>query len=241
MHNPLQQFDINSIGRTIEIAGIDLSFNTSALFVSISAIVVIILLIIGIKKTILVPNKIQMLIEILYDFVYNMSVDNMGALGKKLAPFMLTLFLLFLTGNLIGLLPFSFAFNSHIAITGAMAIIILLMGIAYGFYKHKLRFLLVFVPPDVPIILAPFLVPSEIISFFAKIFSMAVRLFANIMSGHLVLFVIASFVFSLGVFGILPVGFLVLLTGFEIFIAVLHAYIFTVLSCIFIGEIANLH
>lgn len=241
MHNPLEQFNVNTIGQKIEILGINLSFNTSALFVGISAIAVILLLLLGLKKTSLVPNTTQIIVESIYKFVYNITIENIGVAGKKFVPFMLTLFLLFLFGNLIGLLPFSFAFNSHFAITSFMAVMVLIIGILYGLYKHKLKFFLIFIPPDIPIYLAPFLIPSEIISFFSKIFSMAVRLFANIMSGHLMLFVISSFIFGLGVFGVLPFGFLVLLNGFEIFIAILHAYIFTVLSCIFIGEIVNLH
>lgn len=241
MHNPLEQFSINVIGQPIEILGVNLSFNTSALFVGLSAIAVTLVLLLGLKKISVVPNKAQIIVESLYNFVYNITVENIGIPGKKFVPFMLTLFLLFLFGNLIGLLPFSFAFNSHFAITSFMSIVVLIVGIVYGLYKHKLRFFTIFIPPDIPIYLAPFLIPSEIISFFSKIFSMAVRLFANIMSGHLMLFVISSFIFGLGIFGILPFSFLVLLNGFEIFIAVLHAYIFTVLSCIFIGEIVNLH
>lgn len=241
MHNPLEQFEITTISKPINIAGLNLSFTNSALFIAIAAVLVLLTFYISLRKTKIVPNKMQMLGEFLYDFVYSMSIEHMGEVGKKLFPFMFTMFLLFLFGNLLGLVPFSFAFNSHIAITGAMGLVVLTMGMGYGLYKHKLRFFTIFYPPDIPIYLAPLIIPTEIISFFSKIFSMSVRLFANIMAGHLVLFVIASFVFSLGYFGFIPVAFLTLLTGFEIFIAVLHAYIFTVLSCVFIGEIVNLH
>ncbi|MGV3279173.1 F0F1 ATP synthase subunit A [Rickettsiales bacterium LUAb2] len=241
MHNPLEQFKVYDIGSPITVGNVNLSFNNSALFVLLSALLVIITFLITLKKNSIIPTKKQIIAEFCYDFVYNMSVEHMGEFGKKMFPFMFTLFLLFLFGNLLGLIPLGFAFNSHLIITGTMGIIVLIIGVTYGLIKHKLRFFLIFYPPDVPVYLAPLIIPTEIISFFSKIFSMSVRIFANIMAGHLVLFVIASFVFSLGIFGIIPIGVVTLLTGFEIFIAVLHAYIFTVLSCVFIGEIVNLH
>ncbi len=234
--SPIDQFKIKIIGSDIAISGINVSFTNAALFMSITALLVIIFFYFLLKKTQIVPNKMQMIAELSYDFVQGIAKDNLGDGGKKFFPLVYSIFMFFLFGNLIGLIPFSFAFTSHIAVTMTIALLIFTLTTFYGFYKHGFGFLNLFIPKGIPIILMPLLCIIEVISYMAKALSMGIRLFANIMSGHIIIEIITGFVIAMGIFGIIPLAFTSVLFILEFAIACLQAYILTILACLFIQQ-----
>tara|TARA_A100001015_G_C14883325_1_gene669346 strand:+ start:26 stop:673 length:648 start_codon:yes stop_codon:yes gene_type:complete len=213
----------------------------------LSLLTVILFLYLGIKKAHIIPGKIQSLVELSYEFISGMINDNIGKEGIKYMPFVFTLFFFILIGNLIGMLPFSFTWTSHIIVTFAISFFIFLAVTLIAIYKHGiLKFLAFFAPPGVPKLMLILLIPIEIISYISRPISLSVRLFANMMAGHTLLKVIGGFVFVLGantflIGGILPVAFLVALTGLEIVIAFLQAYVFAILTCLYINDAIHLH
>ncbi len=246
MASPLAQFEIKEIF-PLEFAGFNLSFTNSALTMLLSMAVILTTLYIGLKKTTIIPNKVQSIIELSYEFIGGMINDNIGDEGKKYLPFVFTLFFFILIGNLIGMLPFSFTWTSHIIVTFAISFFIFLAVTLIAIYKHGLiKFLCFFAPSGVPKPMLLLLVPIEIISYISRPISLSVRLFANMMAGHTLLKVIGGFVFVLGantfiIGGILPLAFLVALTGLEIVIAFLQAYVFAILTCLYINDAIHLH
>jgi len=167
--------------------------------------------------------------------------DTVGAEGRPYFPFIFSIFMFILFGNIFGMVPYSFTFTSHIIVTFALASFIFVGVTLLGIYKHKLHFLSFFLPPGVPMWMAPLLIPIEIISYLSRPVSLSVRLFANMMAGHLLLKVFASFIIPLGVLGIMPLAFLVALTGLEVVIAFLQAFIFTILTCLYVSDAIHLH
>jgi F-type H+-transporting ATPase subunit a len=234
--SPIDQFKIKIIGSDISISGVNLSFTNAALFMSITALLVIIFFYFLLKKTQIVPNKMQMIAELSYDFVQGIAKDNLGDGGKKFFPFIYSIFMFFLFGNLIGLIPFSFAFTSHIAITVTIALLIFTVTTVYGFYKHGLSFFNLFVPSGIPIFLIPLMFVIEIISYIAKALSMGIRLFANVMSAHIIMEIITGFIIAMGIFGIIPLAFTSVLFVLEFAVSCLQAYILTILACLFIQQ-----
>ena len=176
-----------------------------------------------------------------YEFIANMLRDTVGQEGRKYFPFVFTVFMFVLFGNLLGMVPYSFTFTSHIVVTFALAFIIFVGVTILGFVKHGFHFFSFFVPPGTPLPMYPLLIPIEVISYLSRPISLSVRLFANMLAGHTLLKVIAGFVWALGVFGILPLAFVVALTGLEILIACLQAYVFTILTCLYINDALHLH
>ena len=246
MASPLAQFEIKTI-IPINILNYDVSFTNSSLTMILSLLTIISFLYLGIKKAHIIPNKIQSLVELSYEFIAGMVNDNIGKEGIKYMPFVFTLFFFILIGNLIGMLPFSFTWTSHIIVTFAISFFIFLGVTGIAIYKHGiLKFLAFFAPAGVPKLMLILLIPIEIISYISRPISLSVRLFANMMAGHTLLKVIGGFVFVLGantllVGGILPVAFLVALTGLEIVIAFLQAYVFAILTCLYINDAIHLH
>tara|TARA_Y100000994_G_scaffold136399_1_gene111726 strand:+ start:34 stop:570 length:537 start_codon:yes stop_codon:yes gene_type:complete len=176
-----------------------------------------------------------------YEFIANMIRENVGAEGRKYFPFIFTLFMFILMGNLLGMIPYSYTFTSQIIVTFAIAITIFLGVTIIGIFLHGFHFFSLFVPPGMPIVLAPLLIPIEVISYFVRPVSLSVRLFANMMAGHTMMKVFAGFTAALGILGIAPILLLVALTGFEIMVAVLQAYVFTVLTCLYLNDAIHLH
>ena len=246
MASPLAQFEIKTI-IPINILNYDVSFTNSSLTMILSLLTIISFLYLGIKKGHIIPNKIQSLVELSYEFIAGMVNDNIGKEGIKYMPFVFTLFFFILIGNLIGMLPFSFTWTSHIIVTFAISFFIFLGVTGIAIYKHGiLKFLAFFAPAGVPKLMLILLIPIEIISYISRPISLSVRLFANMMAGHTLLKVIGGFVFVLGantflIGGILPVAFLVALTGLEIVIAFLQAYVFAILTCLYINDAIHLH
>ncbi|HAD86317.1 MAG TPA: F0F1 ATP synthase subunit A, partial [Rhodospirillaceae bacterium] len=198
-------------------------------------------LILAMRRAALVPGRWQSMAELSYVFVANVMKDTVGSEGRKYFPFIFTVFMFILFGNLLGMLPYSFTFTSHIIVTFTIAAVIFIGVTMIALAKHKMHFFSFFMPPGVPMLLAPLLVPIEIISYLSRPISLSVRLFANMLAGHTLLKVFAGFIVSLGVFGIAPWAFVVALTGLEIVIAFLQAFVFTMLTCLYLNDALHLH
>ena len=240
--NPMHQFEVYRIGPEINLGEINLSFTNASLFMTISSILILLFLFLGTKKKSLVPTKIQFITEASYTFVAKMINDTAGSSAKSFFPFIFTLFMFVLFANMVGMLPYSFTVTSHIIVTFVLAAIVFIGVTILGFIKHGFKYLEIFVPKGVPIILLPLIVMIEIISYLSRPVSLSVRLFANMMAGHTMLKVFGGFVISLGLLGgWLPLGFSVALTGLEILVAFLQAYVFAILTCIYLNDALNLH
>lgn len=239
-HNPLDQFIIQT-WVPIKIGGLDASFTNSSAFMLLTVICATALMVLAVKPRAGVPGRWQLLAELSYQFIARMVSDNIGKEGRTYFPLIFSIFMFVLFGNLIGMIPYSFTFTSHIAITLTMAVVIFLMVTVIAFMKHGLKFFSFFLPEGVPIILSPLMIVIEVISYFTRPFSLSVRLFANMMAGHTLLKVIGGFVVPLGIFGIVPIAGLVAVMGLEFLIAFLQAYIFTILTCIYINDAIHLH
>ena len=240
--NPMHQFEVYKIGPEININGINLSFTNSSLFMAVSAILILSLLFFGTKKKLLIPSKIQLITEMSYSFVAKMISDTAGSNAKSFFPFIFTLFMFVLFCNMVGMLPYSFTVTSHIIITFMLAAIVFIGVTIIGFIKHGLKYLQLFVPKGVPIVLLPLIIIIEVISYLSRPVSLSVRLFANMMAGHTMLKVFGGFVISLGLLGgWLPLGFSIALTGLEILVAFLQAYVFAILTCIYLNDALNLN
>ncbi len=240
--NPMHQFKVHRIGPEINISGIDLSFTNASLFMFISSALICIFLFLGTKERTLIPNKIQLISEIFYNFVAQMISDTAGSKAKPYFPFIFSLFMFVLLCNMVGMIPYSFTVTSHIIVTMIMALFIFFAVTIIGFLKHGIKYLKIFVPSGVPILLLPLITIIEIISYLSRPVSLSVRLFANMMAGHTMLKVFGGFVISLGFLGgWLPLSFSVALTGLEILVAFLQAYVFAILTCIYLNDALNLH
>ena len=240
--NPMQQFTVQRIGPEIKIAGIDLSFTNASLFMVISASIIILFLFLGSKEKKIIPNKLQLIAEMSYTFVAKMISDTAGSKARPYFPFIFSLFMFVLFCNMVGMLPYSFTVTSHIIVTLIMALFIFIAVTIIGFIKHGVKYLSIFVPSGVPAVLLPLITIIEIISYLSRPVSLSVRLFANMMAGHTMMKVFGGFVVSLGILGgWLPLGFSVALTGLEILVAFLQAYVFAILTCIYLNDALNLH
>ena len=240
MASPVEQFKLKSLV-PFEMGGVDLSYTTSSLWMTITVAGVTAFLTLSMRGGRLVPGRWQSMAEMSYEFIANMIRENVGAEGRKYFPFIFTLFMFILMGNLVGMIPFSYTFTSQIIVTFAMAVTIFIGVTIIGLIRHGWHFFSLFVPSGTPMVLAPLLIPIEIISYFVRPVSLSVRLFANMMAGHTMMKVFGGFTVLLGVLGIAPILLLVALTGFEIMVAVLQAYVFTVLTCLYLNDAIHLH
>ncbi len=241
MDGPLEQFDINTLV-PIKLGSVDASLTNSGLYMILTVIAVTLFLTLSIRRRGMVPGRWQSMAELSYEFVAGMLRDNVGPEGRVYFPFVFSLFMFILFANLIGLVPYSFTTTSHIIVTFAMAVFVFLGVTVIGLIRHKLRFFTYFMPPGVPIVMAPILIPIEVVSYLSRPVSLSIRLFANMMAGHTMLAVFAAFVIPLGfIGGWAPLTVNVALTGFEFLVAVLQAYVFTVLTCIYLHDAIHLH
>jgi F-type H+-transporting ATPase subunit a len=239
-HSPLAQFEIKR-WVPIKIGELDISFTNSSTFMVLTVVVVSAFLILGMRRNAMIPGRWQSMVELLYIFIANLLRDTVGKEGRPYFPFIFTVFMFILVGNLFGMIPYSFTFTSHIVVTFAMALVVFLGVTIIAIAKHRLYFFTFFMPPGVPLLMAPLLVPIEIISYLSRPISLSVRLFANMLAGHTLLKVFAGFVVSLGMFGVFPLAFIVALTGLEIVIALLQAFVFTILTCLYLNDALHLH
>jgi F-type H+-transporting ATPase subunit a len=239
-HSPLAQFEIKRLV-PMEIAGIDVSFTNSALFMVIAVLGITLLMTVSMRGRAMVPGRLQSIAELSYEFIAGMLKDNVGSEGRQYFPFIFSLFMFILFANLLGMIPFTFTVTSHIIVTFALAFVVFIGVTIIGFVRHGAHFLSFFVPPGVPKPLLLLLVPIEVLSYFIRPVSLSVRLFANMMAGHTMLKVFAGFVVALGVLGgWAPLAFVVALTGLEIGIAFLQAYVFTILTCLYLNDAVHM-
>ena len=238
--SPLSQFEIKR-WVPIEIGDVDVSLTNSAAFMVLTVVAIGVFLILGMRRPAMVPGRWQSMVELSYVFIANLVKDTVGTEGRPYFPFIFTVFMFVLVGNLIGMVPYGFTFTSHIIVTFTMAMVVFLGVTVIALIKHKIHFFTFFMPPGVPLIMAPLLVPIEIISYLSRPMSLSVRLFANMLAGHTLLKVFAGFVVALGLFGVFPLAFVVVLTGLEIVIAFLQAFVFTILTCLYLNDALHLH
>ena len=240
--NPMHQFNVYRIGPEISFGNVDISFTNASLFMMISALAIISVFFAGTKRKAIVPTKIQLLTELSYTLISKMISDTAGSKAKPYFPFVFSLFMFVLFCNMLGMLPYSFTVTSHIIVTFALAAVIFVGVTIIGFVNHGIKYLKLFIPSGVPVFLLPLIVIIEIISYLSRPVSLSVRLFANMMAGHTMLKVFGGFVISLGIIGgWLPLSFTVALTGLEILIAFLQAYVFAILTCIYLNDALNLN
>ena len=240
--NPMHQFIVYRIGPEISLGNVDISFTNASLFMMISALAIISVFFAGTRRKAVIPTKIQLLTELSYTLVSKMISDTAGSKAKPYFPFIFSLFMFVLFCNMLGMLPYSFTVTSHIIVTFALAAVIFIGVTIIGFANHGVGYLKLFIPSGVPVVLLPLIVIIEIISYLARPVSLSVRLFANMMAGHTMLKVFGGFVISLGIIGgWLPLSFTVALTGLEILIAFLQAYVFAILTCIYLNDALNLN
>jgi F-type H+-transporting ATPase subunit a len=242
--DPLHQFQITPIV-PITVAGADLSFTNSSLWMAIAVGVAYLLIMAGTRQHAMVPGRLQSVVELMYEFVAGILRDATGKEGMRFFPIVFTIFVFILMGNMLGMIPGSFTFTSHIIVTFAMAIAVWVGVTVIGFWYHGARFLTFFVPHGAPKAMLPLLIPIEIMSYCVRPISLSVRLFCNMMAGHTMMKVFAAFIVSLGGYylipGIAPLAITVVLTGFEFAVAFLQAYIFTVLTCIYLNDAIHMH
>jgi F-type H+-transporting ATPase subunit a len=242
---PLEQFAIQPLV-PLHIGHYDLSFSNSALFMVLAALLVTLLMTAAVGRGRLVPGRLQSIAELIYEFVDGMVRDNAGREARGFTPFVFTLFTFILLGNLLGMIPYTFTFTSHIIVTFALAITVLTMVTILGLVKHGFHFFSLFVPHGVPKVLLVLLVPIEILSYLTRPVSLSIRLFANMMAGHTMMAVFAGFAVSMGValgwaVGVLPLLLVIALTGFEILVAAIQAYVFAILTCLYLRDAIELH
>ncbi len=238
--SPTDQFIVTPL-LDIQVGGLDLSFTNSSLWMMFAVIAVSALMILSARGRSLVPGRAQAMAEILYETVANMVRDNVGSAGRQYFPFIFTLFMFILFGNLLGMIPGSFTFTSHIIVTFGMAIVVFLGVTVLGFARHGAGYLKIFFPEGAPLWTAVILVPIELVAYLSRPISLAVRLFANMTVGHLMLKVVAGFVAGMGIFGFLPILGLVGITALEFMIAVIQAYVFAILTCIYLHDALHMH
>jgi len=238
----MTQFNVHRIGPEIKVGAFDISFTNASLFMIISSVSILLIFSLGSKKNSLLPNKIQLLAELSYTFVSKMISDTAGSKAKPYFAFIFSLFMFVLFCNMFGMIPYTFTVTSHIIVTFVLASFIFIGVTVIGFIKHGFGYLKLFVPSGVPAVLLPLIVVIEIISYLSRPVSLSVRLFANMMAGHTMMKVFGGFVISLGIVGgWLPLSFSVALTGLEILVAFLQAYVFAILTCIYLNDALNLH
>lgn len=242
MANPIHQFEIQPLV-PFSLGGVDLSFTNSSLWMVIGVVSSLALLTLAMSKKSVIPTRGQLVAEGLYKFIAGLVRENVGEKGMGYFPLVFTLFMVVLLGNLLGMIPGSFTYTSHIAVTGILALIVFLVVTIMGFVNHGLHFLQLFCPPGVPLWIAPLIIPIEIISYLSRPITLSLRLFINMLAGHLMVKVIAGFsvmMVGAGVAGALgslgPMLFNVLLIGFEVFVAFVQAYVFALLTCIYLRD-----
>ena len=233
---------LGSLGRAV-------NFTNSNEAMLASAAIIVILFALGLRAGALVPGRLQALVELLYEFVHSMCVDTIGEEGLRFFPLVFTIFAFILLGNLIGLFPYFFAFTSHIAVTLSLALFVFVFSTGVGFYTHGFRYFKLFVPAGVPTWLLPLLVPIEFISYLSRPVSLSVRLFANMTAGHVMWEVFAGFMLlltaSFGILGVfasvVPLGLNVALAALELLVAGLQAYVFAILTCLYLHDAVHMH
>ena len=243
MADPIHQFEIHKLATLGHIGGHEIAITNSAIYMGITVLGTALLLIGASSARALVPGRMQSLAELSYEFVANTIQSTAGKEGMKFFPLVFTLFMFILVANMVGLIPYAFTVTSHIIITASLSLLVFFTVLVYGFHKNGLRFFRLFVPAGVPGYILPLIVFIEVLSFLSRPISHSVRLFANMLAGHITLKVFASFVTLLGGLGIagwlgatLPLAMVVALFALELLVAFLQAYVFAILTCIYLND-----
>jgi F-type H+-transporting ATPase subunit a len=241
--NPIEQFEIHELFHVVKIAGHQIAFTNSAAYMILAVALITLLMLGATAGRRLVPTRMQSVAELAYEFIGSTIRSAAGEHGMKFFPLVFSLFMFIFFTNVIGLSPFTFTVATQIIITASLALLVFFTVIVYGFYKNGLRFLKVFAPSGIPIYILPLIVVIEIMSFLSRPVSHSVRLFANMLAGHITLKLVAGFVVMIGAYGVagwagaaLPLVFTVALTALELLVAVLQAYVFTILTCIYLND-----
>jgi F-type H+-transporting ATPase subunit a len=241
--NPIEQFEIHNLKPLFSVGSHELYFTNSAVLMLIIVAVVSLLLIGGTARRAVIPGRLQSIAELSYEFVANTVQASAGTEGMKFFPFVFTLFMFVLAANIIGLIPYSFTVTSQLIVTAALALLVFFIVVIYGFYRNGLHFLNLFVPKGVPKLILPAIVFIEVLSFLSRPVSHSVRLFANMLAGHITLQVFAGFIIMLSGAGILgwfgaalPFFMVVMLSALELLVAFLQAYVFAILTCIYLND-----
>ena len=239
--DPIHQFEIKNLFTLGTIGGHEIAFTNSALFM-VLAVILTAALMLGTGRR-LVPTRMQSMAELSFEFIADMLRSTAGEHGMKFFPLVFTIFMFVLVTNMLGLLPYSFTVASHLIVTVALALLVFFTVIIYGIYKNGLKFFKLFVPHGIPLIILPLVMAIEVISFLSRPISHSVRLFANMLAGHVTLKVFASFVGMLGAAGaagwagaVLPLAMTVAITALEVLVAFLQAYVFAILTCIYLND-----
>ncbi len=243
MADPIEQFEIHKILSLGHIGGQEIAITNSTVYMFAAVGAISLLMIGGSAARSIVPGRFQSLAELTYEFVANTLKSSVGEEGMKFFPFVFSIFTFILTANLIGIIPFTFTVTSHLIITVALALMVFLTVLLYGLYKNGFKFFKLFVPSGIPIYILPLIMVIEVISFLSRPVSHSVRLFANMLAGHITLKVFAGFVASLGALGAvgifgatLPLAMTAALTALELLVAFLQAYVFAILTCIYLND-----
>jgi F-type H+-transporting ATPase subunit a len=241
--NPIEQFEITNIFPVVNLGGHQISFTNSAAYMILAVVLTAALMLGATAGRRLVPTRMQSVAEVFYEFIADMLRSSAGEQGLKFLPLVFSLFMFVLVTNVISLVPYTFSVTSQIIVTASLAVLVFLTVIIHGFWMHGLHFLKLFVPSGVPILILPLIVCIELLSFFARPISHSVRLFANILAGHITLQLVASFVVMIGALGYvgwlgatLPLLFTVALYALELLVAFLQAYVFAILTCIYLND-----
>ena len=241
----LGQFELHT---ALGAVGRSVGFTQSNLYMLISAGLIIALMMWGMRARAVVPGRVQSLAESAYGFIDDMVLAQIGEEGRRFFPFVFTLFMFILFGNMLGLFPYAFTYTSHITMTFVMALIVFILITAVAIALHGKKFLGYFFPEGAPMWLAPIIIPVEIVSYLSRPISLSIRLFANMVAGHVMLKVFATFVVMLAGLGsvgpflsIMPLTLNVALVGFEVLVAFLQAYVFAILTCIYLHDAVHLH
>jgi len=241
--DPIHQFEIKNLFTIGTFGGHEIAFTNSAAFMVLAVVLTAALMLAGTAGRRLVPNRIQSMAELSYEFVADMLRSTAGEHGMKFFPLVFTIFMFVFITNMLGILPYSFTVASHLIVTVALALLVFFTVIIYGFYSHGLKFFKLFVPSGIPLVILPLVVAIEVISFLSRPISHSVRLFANMLAGHVTLKVFASFVAMLGAMGaagwagaVLPLALTVAITALELLVAFLQAYVFAILTCIYLND-----
>jgi F-type H+-transporting ATPase subunit a len=241
--DPIHQFEIKNLFPVLRIGGTEIAFTNSALFMLFALLLISLLMIGATRSRALVPGRMQSVAEMSYEFIASTLQSSAGPEGMKFFPLVFSLFMFILAVNLIGMIPYAFTVTSHIIITVSLALLVFLTVVVYGFWKNGLRFFRLFVPSGVPIYILPLVTFIEVLSFLSRPVSHSVRLFANMLAGHITLKVFGGFVVMLGSLGflgwlgaVLPLGLTVALTALELLVAFLQAYVFAILTCIYLND-----
>lgn len=246
--NPMDQFKIKPIIdlqlQTAE-AGVlsptHISFTNASLYMVLTVVSIIVLLSVGMRHASMVPGRMQSVSELLFEFIASMIKDTVGNGGRKYFPFIFSLFMFILLANLLGITPYSFTVTSHIVVTFGIALFIFFGVTIIAIVHQGKKFFKHFLPEGVPLIMAPLMIVIELFAYLMRPVSLSIRLAANMMAGHVLLKILAGLVGTAGIFGLLPFAFVVFMTAFEIFIAILQAYIFTILTCVYLSEAVGDH